>query len=168
MKKNYFENIKTLEDLKKAYKKLVLELHPDANKEKDTTKEFIEMKKQYEEKFEKVKNTFINSKGEYYEKENNETPQEFADIIDKIINLENVKIEIIGTWIWLTGDTKEYKDYLKELHFNWSKDKVAWYYHTEPFRKRSKKLKNMDELRTLFETTEIKRNGGKVQLALSM
>ena len=46
----YFEGIKTIEDLKQKYKKFVKELHPDLNKGKDTTKEFVEMKKQYEEK----------------------------------------------------------------------------------------------------------------------
>ncbi len=167
MKKRYFEGIKTLEDLKKAYKKLVLELHPDTSK-KDTTKEFIEMKKQYEKKFEEVKNTFINSKGEYYERENDETPEQFTEIIDKIINLKDVKIEIIGTWIWLTGNTKEYKDYLKELKFSYSGDKQAWYFHTTPYKKRSKNLKSMDELRILFDTTEIKRNKENKQLALSI
>lgn len=162
--KNYFEGIKTLEDLKKEYKKLVLKLHPDRNKEKDTTKDFVEMQKQYKEKFEKVKNTFINSKGEYYEKENTEAPEEFVEIIDSIINFEGVNVEIIGTWIWLTGETKNYKNEIKEAGFHWSNNKFAWYYHTGAYRKRGKKTFTMDELRARFDTTIIRK---QEKLALS-
>lgn len=153
--KRYFEGIKTVEDLKQKYKELVKKLHPDLSK-KDTTKEFVEMKKQYEEKFEKVKNTFINSQGEYYEKENTETPEEFTEIIEKLIKIDGINIEIIGSWIWITGNTKEQKDYLKELGFRFSGNKQAWYYHTGSYRKRSKKKHTLSEIREMFDNTKIK------------
>ena len=43
MMKNYFEEARTLEDVKQIYKKLARELHPDCNPDKDTTKEFQTM-----------------------------------------------------------------------------------------------------------------------------
>lgn len=158
----YFENIKTIEDLKQKYKELVKELHPDLNK-KDTTKEFVEMKRQYEEKFERVKNTFINSQGEYYEKENEETSEEFAEIIEKLIKIEGITIEIIGSWIWVSGNTKDNKDKLKELKFRYSANKQAWYFHTGSYRKRSKVKHSLSEIREMFESTRIKE---QKQLAL--
>lgn len=160
----YFEGIKTIEDLKQKYKEFVKKLHPDLNKGKDTTKEFVEMKRQYEEKFNQVKNTFINSQGEYYEKENNEAPEEYAEIIEKLIVIEGLTIEIIGSWIWITGNTKDNKDYLKELGFKYSSNKKAWYFHTGAYRKRSKKKHTLSEIREMFDNTKIKE---QTQLTMS-
>lgn len=151
----YFTNIKTLEDLKKAYKKLVFELHPDHNKEEGAAKAFIEMKAEYDLLFEKVKNKRINSQGEYYETETEETLEEFKDIIERVVFFEGCKIEIIGTWIWISGNTFKYKDQLKELKFRWSKNKNAWSFHNGEYRKKSKTKFSLEELREKFGNQDI-------------
>lgn len=61
-----------------------------------------------------------------------------------------VNIEVIGDWIWLSGNTKQYKDEIKELKFKWSPNKLAWYYHEGQFRKKSKNNYSLDELREQF------------------
>lgn len=154
----YFSLVTTLEELKKEYRKLCFKLHPDRNKDKDTTKEFQEMQNEYEIKFNEVKNVFRNSKGETYTKENNEVPEEFEEIINSIIYMEGVEIDIIGSWIWLSGNTKEYKEQIKELNFKWAKNKCAWYYHTGSYKKKSKKNFNLDELREMFESSKVDKN----------
>lgn len=161
---NYFKECKSIEDVKKMYKKLAVKLHPDTNKEKDTTKEFIEMSNQYEKAFEKFKNTFVNSDGETYTKENNEMPEIFKDIIDNIIHFEDITIDIIGNWIWLSGNTFEYKKEIKDLKFKWAKNKKAWYYHEGEYVKRSKKKMSLDDLKEIYESSEIKTKS-KLRLA---
>lgn len=160
----YFENIKTLEELKKAYKKLALKLHPDVNKETDTTKEFQEMQNEYERIFNQVKNKRYNTEGNIYDKETNEAPEEFKDIIDKIIFFEGVKIEIIGSWIWLSGNTYAYKDQIKDLNFKYSKNKKSWYFNGEEKQKYRRGHFTMDQLRERFETSTIQT---QKQVALS-
>lgn len=152
----YFENVKTLEELKKEYKKLALKLHPDVNKETDTTEQFKEMQNEYETLFDKVKNQHRNAQGDIYEKDIEETVNEYRDIIDQIIFFTDCTIEIIGSWIWISGNTKNYKEKLKELKFRWASNKKAWSYHNGTYRKQTKKKYSLEDLRNSFENAEIK------------
>lgn len=146
----YFENVETLEELKKAYKKVVFMLHPDRNKDRDTTKEFQAMQNEYDKKFSEVKDYRRNKDNVKYYKVCNETPDIFKNIIEKIIHFDNVTIEIIGEWLWVSGETKSYAEILKSLKFRWSPNKLAWYYHEGGYKKRGKKKLNMAELRALW------------------
>jgi hypothetical protein len=38
-----------------------------------------------------------------------------------------LKIEIIGSWLWIGGETYKHKDIIKSLNFKWSKAKKLWY-----------------------------------------
>lgn len=152
----YFNNCKSIEDVKKTYKKLAIKLHPDCNKDHDTTKEFVEMSAEYERAFEQFKNTFVNAEGETYTKENDEMAAAFKDIIDQLLHFEGVTIEIIGDWVWLTGETFKYKEQIKELKFKWANNKKAWYFHHGAYKKKSKRKLTLDELKTMYESTEIK------------
>jgi len=59
------------------------------------------------------------------------------EALQKIINFDGVNIEIVGQWIWISGNTFAYKKEFKEAGFKWAKNKCAWYFHTEIFRKKS-------------------------------
>lgn len=146
----YFDEAITLEEVKQLFKKYARDLHPDNNQDRDTTKDFQEMKKQYEEAFNRCKNTHKNAQGETYTKESNEAPEEYASIIESLLKCKGLSIELCGSWLWITGNTKEHKDTLKALHFAWSKNKSAWYFHFEPFKKRSKKSVSLDEIRGMY------------------
>lgn len=146
----YFSEAITLEDVKQIYKKLARELHPDCNPGKDTTAAFQEMQKEYEDAFNRCKNTHVNKDGETYTKETTETPEMYADIVNALLKCSGLIIELCGSWLWVTGNTKEHSATLKELHFRWSKNKSAWYFHFEPFRKSSKKSVDLDTIRSMY------------------
>mgnify|MGYP001360983719 CR=1 FL=1 len=127
----YFNNINTLEELKKEYKKLALKLHPD--RPGGNEESFKLMQNEYEIKFATLKKREeIKSN-----KVNNENVKEYMDIIDKIINL-NIDIEICGTWIWVSGNTYNVKDELKAAGFKWARNKKMWYWHSGEYKKMSK------------------------------
>ena len=80
----------------------------------------------------------------------------FRDTLNKIINLDAVIIEIIGCWIWVTGNTYGAKDALKAAGFKWCNNKKAWSWHAgERYYKKSKRKLSMDELRNLYGSEEI-------------
>lgn len=150
MLKNYFENARTLEDVKQLYKKLARELHPDCNPGRNTTAEFQQMQQQFEEAFKRLKNVHMNKDGETYEKETEETPEQYAGIINALLKLDGLMIELCGSWLWITGNTKEHHEAIKALGFKWSKNKAAWYFHFEPYRKHSKKSVDLDTIRSMY------------------
>mgnify|MGYP002508308230 CR=1 FL=1 len=143
----YFTNCKTLEQLKAEYKKLALKNHPDCGGDEQVMKE---INKEYDEVFPKLKNIHVNKDGQAYEKENTETVDEFKDIITALMRMELVTAEIIGSFIWVSGNTKPYKDQLKELGFKWHSKKLCWYKSPEGYRRSGKKQYSMDEIKEMY------------------
>lgn len=157
----YFANIKTLEELKKEYKRLALENHPDRGGDVEVMKA---INAEYDIMFNRVKDIHVNAKGETYTKENTETPSEFKDIIDKLIRMEGLEIEIIGCFIWLSGNTKAHKDNIKALGFKWHSTKKMWYKAPEDYRKKSKKKYSIEEIRDMYGTSGTFTGKGALQL----
>lgn len=151
----YIKNVETLEELKKAYKKLALKLHPDCG---GSDEEMAQLNNEYDDLFEKLKNTHKNKDGETYTKETTETPEQFKDIINKLFNLkmDGVVIEVVGTFIWLTGNTKPYKDEIKRLEFRYSPKKYAWYKAPKDYKKRSRKNYDMNTIRGMYGSQKVK------------
>lgn len=146
----------TLEDLKKLYKKLAFKNHPDCG---GSTETMQEINAEYESLFGRLKDTHKNAQGEFYTsyKETTETASEFMDIIEKLIRMDGIEIEVCGSWLWVTGNTKSHKDELKALKFRWSSNKAAWYFHRDGYKKRSNKSLTLDDIRGYYGSEKIGR-----------
>ena len=46
--------------------------------------------------------------------------EKLREMLNKIIHFNNIEIELVGAWIWLSGNTYVYKKELKELGFKWA------------------------------------------------
>lgn len=119
----YFSNCQSLEDVKTTFKTLAKQLHPDCGGNAEL---FKQMMTEYKTAFERWKNCDNTSHSQ--QKNAAETPEQYADIINQIIFFDGVQIEIIGSWIWLSGNTYQYKDQIKALGFFYSSSKKSWYY----------------------------------------
>lgn len=146
-----FATCKTIEDVKATFKTLCKELHPDNGGSEEA---FKDMMNEYKKAFNTYKNIHVNAEGKTYEKATSETAEQFADVITKIIHFTDLTIEIIGSWVWVSGNTFEYKDILKELGYAYSKSKKAWYYTSDKKGNR-KGHYSMKQLRERFGSEEI-------------
>lgn len=131
----YFTNCKSIEDVKSEYRKLAKELHPDCG---GNAEDFKTMMNDYKRAFERWKDIHATADGGTYgkaktdsEAEKEETPEQFAELINQLIRMQGVNIDLVGSWIWLSGNTYEYKETIKELHFFYSRSKQSWYYNGE-------------------------------------
>ncbi|MDR1567652.1 MAG: molecular chaperone DnaJ [Streptococcaceae bacterium] len=158
----YIKNVETLEELKKVYKKLALKLHPDCG---GSNEAMAALNNEYDELFSRLKNVHKNKDGESYTKETAETSEEFKDIINQLFSLKmvDVEIEIVGTFIWITGNTKLYKDCLKTLSFRYSPKKYAWYKAPADYKKRSRKNYDMDAIRGMYGSQKVNRRGKTIK-----
>ena len=165
----YFKDVNTLEELRRQYRDLLKKYHPDnANGSTQATQEinaeydrlFKALKNRHESKSadnkeSNAKTDFNNMKYDFSE------DAKLREVLQQIITFEGINIEIVGCWIWVDGNTYDYKDTLKSIGFKWAREKKKWYFHTEAFRKRSHKKLSMDDIRNYYGSTEVETDGTK-------
>jgi len=143
---------KTLEELKTMYRKLAMLHHPDRGGNAEAMKA---VNNEYDELFPKLKDIHQTKEGETYtaKQATTETADQFKDLISELMKMDNIVIEIIGCFVWVTGNTKLHREQLKALKFHWHSKKIAWYLAPEDYRKRSRKDYALDEIREMYGTS---------------
>jgi len=73
------------------------------------------------------------------------------ELVAALDNTKDIEAELIGTWLWVTGNTRDHKDVLKALGFRWSGKKQAWYMSPAPVKRGYRtKYSNMDAVRRAY------------------
>lgn len=138
--KQEFEAVTGINEAKVIFKRLAKVLHPDIG----GTNELF-----------KLLNTIYNDM--IYFSNNTKFDIELEKVISQILHYENITIEVVGSWIWLTGDTKIIKDKLKDLNFKWASKKKMWYYGE--MKGRNPKQKSMNEIKSKYGCETLKTKG---------
>jgi hypothetical protein len=132
----------TLNDIKQAYRKLASANHPDKGGNTETMQlintAFAELCKYFE---------LGNATLDINEDGNEEAKQFDFDFIMALKKMQGVIIEVCGYWVWLTGNTIEHKEAIKNLGFKFSGAKKSWYWsptiNTSTYRRGSKSMKGI-------------------------
>jgi hypothetical protein len=161
---SYFNNINDLTELRRLYYKLALKYHPDRGGDEEIMKLINNEYEEYSKKLINSNTEFSTSRKVYETQVSEELQNKINELFD--LDLENLKIEIIGGWIWITGNTFAFKSEIKELAFKFSRNKTAWYWHASNYKKRSKKEFTMDGIRDLWGSQEVE-NDTKKQAVLN-
>jgi len=151
--RNEFRNIMGIDRLKKVYRQYVFIWHPDKNNW-DTTQIMQEINTLFDQNILRLTENFSDLKMKSHIKE----AGIFKDLIEKLIKLDGLKIEICGWYIWVTGDTKQHKDKLKEAGLYFARKKVAWYYRPEWCKSNSRGQYSLDDIRAMHGSNVIKDN----------
>lgn len=160
----FFTECKTAEELKAAYKKAVRQYHPDLNPGIDDS--IIKaVNAEYDAMWARLKNIHTSASGETYTKETNEAPEQFRDIINDLMKCDGLTIDLVGAWIWVTGNTYQHKETIKANGFKWASRKKAWYWHRDEDGSKNRREMTLDEIKSLhgcetFRASGLKRIAG--------
>jgi len=133
-KTKYFKHCNTEAEVKKEYRKLAMLHHPDLG---GSVEIMAEINSEYLVALKNVSGTSERqnngSERTYYYSESVEAS--IVQKIDEIIRLglcgiDDLVVELVGTWIWITGETKKYKDQIKQIEgIKYSGARSAWCWH---------------------------------------
>lgn len=137
----------TEDQLKKMYFQFAKILHPDHGGKKS---DFQALQADYEKMFNKLAGLHSRKDGGMYHQATTERAPEYIHIIDKLMTCAGLTIEFIGSFIWITGNTKANRSTLKALGFKYSSNKKAWYKAPQGYEKHNNKVYSMDDIRNKF------------------
>lgn len=155
----WFQNIETLADLRKEYRRLVIKYHPDNNG--GTEDAMKQINNEYDTLFKRLKNDF-EQKDTYKDSTDKQKQQydwqkdaQIRAIIMQLAKFKDISVEIIGTWIWIS-DCYQYRKELKSLGFRWAREKKRWYIHFDDYYKFGSKPASMNYIRKKYGSVEVR------------
>lgn len=136
--------------IKQAYRRACAKFHPDRNPAG------LEMMKSINEAYETLKE-FTGSVsagvGGYDDALN--------DAINAVLDLNGINVEVCGAWVWLSGETKQHKDIIKEAGYWFASKKKMWYFRPSDYKSSNRGTWSIDQIRDHHGSKEIKGEGRK-------
>jgi hypothetical protein len=135
MKVNWFAGLETVEDIKAHYRRLAMQHHPD--RPGGDTAKMQDINEQYHAALKACHGqTSHDTEGkEHTYRYNYDVEQAVIDKLYEILRIKmDAKVFLIGTWIWIQGDTKPVKDQLKEIGCLWHGKRQMWYWRQQQYR----------------------------------
>ncbi|EBZ6776868.1 molecular chaperone DnaJ [Salmonella enterica subsp. enterica serovar Mbandaka] len=151
----------TKEDIKKAYRKASLKHHPDRNKDNPLAAEMMKAINAafdfLSANFEKINDYQASDKSAHYN-----YGEELERVLNELTALAGIVFEVIGNWVWISGDTKTHKDVLKVMGCKWASQKKQWFYRPEEHKsRRNRKEHTLDEIREMYGTNGQRKSYGR-------
>jgi hypothetical protein len=141
----WFNQCVTLDEVKGLYKKLAKQYHPDLGGDTVTMQE---LNKEYAFASAKV----IKGANLSEEEAENEilSSEAYRHAIEQIIHLDHIIIELVGYWLWVTGNTYPVRETLKKAGFMFAHKKLAWYFRTAEYKVNRGSGKSLEEIRNKY------------------
>lgn len=168
MKMNHREALKvldlpqqcTFEDIKKAYRIACSKYHPDRNPAG------LEMMKIINGAYQSLSDYVADGVSGDSDFINEETlGDEMNAALNAIIDL-GLTIEVCGSWIWVSGDTRPHREVLKAAGYHWAPKKVMWHWRPADSKSYSRGKYSMDEVRAMHGSMTVKGKGvGRLERA---
>lgn len=160
MMKNRFFKSTNIEDLKKEYRELAKKYHPDFGGD---TRTFQDMQAEFIDLCQRLANVH-KADETAQEDEAQEAPEEFASVINQVVTLDGVDIEIIGKWVWVSGNTYANKEKIKNAGFFWSSKHKKWYWNGSTHKSKKHSKMDMQLIKAVHGCQKIK-SGRQLRLA---
>lgn len=140
----WFQEVNSMDELRKQYKKLLLKHHPDNG---GKVSDMQEINAEYDLLFDRIK-VENKSEGQSYTYDENEENTAFKEVVNVIIGYR-MEIEIIGSWVWCF-ECYAYKEKLKDLGFKYAPKKKAWTWHFGDYKRYHKAEISLEDIRMKY------------------
>ena len=154
-----FENITNLDDLRKAYRAAAMKAHPDHGGSNEAMQA---VNTAYEIRFNQLKNE-QNRRADAdptgKTRHVNETPEQFRSVLEALLKIDGIIIELCGSWIWVSGDTRSHKDEIKSAGCWWAKQKKMWYWRAPEDAHHGRSASTMKHIRSKYGSERITSDG---------
>ena len=154
MATNWFNECVTEATIKEHYRELAKQHHPDLGGDTATMQDInaayeIALKMAYRGQ------GMDEGKAQWRWTMDEEAAAKVAELLK--IKAE-IKIELCGLWLWITGETRAAKDELKALGCRWAPKKGAWYWRREADggRRWHKRTLSLAEIRMRYGSDELR------------
>ena len=164
----YFENCQSLEEAKKLLKSLARQHHPDMGGSVEVMQDINNQFDEFCKNFVKQNYGFKSAdteNSEMHEGSFDDIPEEFYNIIMELLKIDGIVVELIGRWIWISGDTYNHKEQLKSFGCRYAKNKKMWYWHKDEDFSFNRRKMSIDEIRSLHGSTGTFKSDVKKQIA---
>lgn len=134
----YFNGCVKVEHLKTEYRRLAFIWHPDRGGDLRTMQEINAEYHARLASFDGAESNGTDGKTHRYSYKR-DVEQGLMDKISELLALrlgDAVEINLIGTWIWILGDTKPVKDKIKSVGCRWHSKRNCWYWQNDGYKRR--------------------------------
>ena len=121
----YFDGCRSEADIKARYRDLAKQHHPDLGGDAEIMKA---VNAAYESA---LRGEYRKTMSDQQADEAVEMDAEIARKVAEIIHLKGLILELVGRWLWVTGETYAAKAELKAAGFFWASKKAAWYFRKD-------------------------------------
>lgn len=148
-------NITNVQELRLNYYQQLTSYFKEKRKSGKSTIDMKDFRKEYEELFAKYvkesKESVDSSNARIKQIYDLEKDQKLRQLLYKLAKLDNLDVEIIGMWVWISGNTQTHKKELHNLGFHWASKKQMWYCHFDDYFKHGSKGKfSMQDIREKY------------------
>ncbi|WP_316831738.1 J domain-containing protein [Pedobacter aquatilis] len=159
----WFSSCSSLDQVKALYKKLAKEHHPDFGGDTATMQEI-------NSEYAFASAGVIRSVG--FAEEEMEQEIRYSEVyrqaIEAVVNLDGLLVELVGNWIWVTGNTRLHREMLKSAGYRFSAKKLAWYFRSEVFSVRKSSGKSLEEIKAKYGSEPVNHPGRKAKPFLNV
>lgn len=172
----FFDDVRDLVELRRRYFELVKNYHPDRNQDKNEKelKRLTELMQEINGEYEKLAKKLPKERGVDFENEEDREnefniSEIYKDIINAVQSYDLIKIELIGSWVWVSGNTYPIRKELKAAGFLFAPVKKMWYWRPgdQKFYP-GYESENIDKIRNKYGSSVIDRDAPKALSGLDM
>lgn len=149
----FFDHCATLAEIKALYRELAQKHHPDHGGDTATMQQVNAAYTEAVKHFSRYGSMPKTERKQAADRRR--STKEVERAIDAIKDLPGLTIELVGLWVWVSGNTYPHREILKANSYKWAPKKKMWYFAGIPICKFGHSEMRIDDIRNKYGSETI-------------